>query len=467
MIDDNGPAVARFEPPGARARVGAARRDITPPVGIRARNWGAARTDRSTGVHRPILANALCIVESDGAARYLVALDLIGLHLGPDRAIRTRVLAALGIDEDRLLLHCVHTHAGPSVDTDEAGLDGGELIAPYVESLIDGIIQACRAARDAAVDCTITWGYGHCDLAGNRDLPTATRDLCGFNPALPADDTVAVGRVADESGRIVATIVNYACHATTLAWQNSLLSPDYVGAAREIVEDALGGVCLFLQGASGELGPKRQYTGDTAVADENGRCLGHAALAAIGAMPPPGSALAFTGAVESGAPLGTWEAAPADPDTTLAFARTNVPVPLKPEMTADEVAHRWPHIDPNAAEERARRAERLRAGYAGRVTAEHPVWVWRIGDGIVVAQPGEAYSLLQRELRRRHPDQVVAVLNLTNAPSAGYVPEADAYDHDRYQVWQTLYDRGALESIIEGADNAISTLAPERTDTSV
>lgn len=59
------------------------------------------------------------------------------------------------------------------------------------------------------------------------------------------------------------------------------------------------------------------------------------------------------------------------------------------------------------------------------------------------------------------------MLNLTNGPSAGYVPEANAYDHDRYHVWQTLYDRGALESIIEGTDNAISTLAPERTDTSV
>lgn len=231
------------------------------------------------------------------------------------------------------------------LEVDESGLDSGELIAPYVESLIDGIIAACRSARDAATDCTVAWGYGHCDLAGNRDLPTATRDLCGFNPAIAADDVIAVGRISDRSGHVVATVVNYACHATTLAWQNSLISRDYIGAAREVVENALGEVCLFLQGASGELGPKRQYTGDVTVADENGRCLGYAALAATGAMPPSGSALAFTEAVECGAPLGTWETVPADPDTTLAFARTDVSVPVKPEMTADEVAHRWPQID--------------------------------------------------------------------------------------------------------------------------
>jgi hypothetical protein len=29
---------------------------------------------------------------------------------------------------------------------------------------------------------------------------------------------VLVGRVCDDGGRIVATIVNYACHPTTLAW---------------------------------------------------------------------------------------------------------------------------------------------------------------------------------------------------------------------------------------------------------
>jgi len=467
VTDSQQPVVTRYQPPGAHARIGAARRDITPPVGIRARNWGAARTDLATGIHRPILVNALCIVEHDDTARFLVTLDLIGLHHGPDRMIRPRILAALGIEEDRLLLHCVHTHAGPSVDTDEAALDGGSLIADYIDAVVGGIIAACRSSRDAAQDCTITWGYGHCDLAGNRDLPTPVRDLCGFNPALEADDTVAVGRIADSDGHVIAVLVNYACHATTLAWQNSLISSDYVGAARETVEQAVGGVCLFLQGASGELGPKRQYTGDVSIADANGRCLGYAALATLGAMPPPGHELNFTGTVESGAPLATWDSVVAEFDPTEAFARIDVPVQLKPEMSADEIAHRWPGIDPIAAEERARRAQRLRVTYAGRGTAHHPVWLWRLGDGIIVAQPGEAYSLLQRELRRRHPNRVLLVMNLTNAPGAMYIPPAAAYDHDRYQVWQTLYDRGALEAIIGHADGAISDLARERTSPSV
>ena len=33
------------------------------------------------------------------------------------------------------------------------------------------------------------------------------------------------------------------------------ISPDYIGAAREILEDTYGGTSIFLQGASGDTGP--------------------------------------------------------------------------------------------------------------------------------------------------------------------------------------------------------------------
>ena len=41
--------------------------------------------------------------------------------------------------------------------------------------------------------------------------------------------TLTVARVSDARRKVVATIVNYACHPTTLAWDNALISPDFVG----------------------------------------------------------------------------------------------------------------------------------------------------------------------------------------------------------------------------------------------
>ena len=62
--------------------------------------------------------------------------------------------------------------------------------------------------------------------------------------------------ITDCNRRLLGTIVNYACHPTTLAWQNTLISPDYVGALRQAVEEQTGAPCVFLQGASGDLGPR-------------------------------------------------------------------------------------------------------------------------------------------------------------------------------------------------------------------
>src|SRR5207244_4306015 len=103
---------------------------------------------------------------------------------------------------------------------------------------------------------------------------------------------LVVGRVTGVNGNVVATLVNYACHPTTLAWDNLLLSPDFPGAMREVLERQFSGApCIFLQGASGELAPREQYTGETAIADAHGRQLAYAALAVLEGMLPPSTGL--------------------------------------------------------------------------------------------------------------------------------------------------------------------------------
>ena len=47
--------------PQSRCRAGVARCDITPPIGIYHRMWGAALQDQATGVHRPLEATLLWI----------------------------------------------------------------------------------------------------------------------------------------------------------------------------------------------------------------------------------------------------------------------------------------------------------------------------------------------------------------------------------------------------------------------
>ncbi len=312
---------------GARAaRYNPSRRHLCPHVGRRDPRLRRRRPPSAYG-DRPRAA-----LDGSGRPRLLVGLDIALLGDLGGTSDEERVLApvrdALGLEPGELLVNCSHTHSAPWAAMSRSHMPGGELIGPYLDQLSRAILEAGEEALAGIAPATLTWATGRCDLARNRDLPDPSSDdgriVCGFNPVAAADDTLVVGRVtADDDGRVLGTIVNYACHPTTLAWENTLISPDYIGAMRELVEEHTGGApCLFLHGASGELGPAHQYVGDPSVADQHGRRLGFSALAALEGMLPAGRALRYEGLVESGAPLAVWLPAPFEPSRVLSGGRS-------------------------------------------------------------------------------------------------------------------------------------------------
>jgi hypothetical protein len=407
-------------------------------------------------VHRPLTLTALAFFgDGDEHPFVLVAAD-IGWWKSPEDGAHALagVVEAAGGDPARALVHLSHTHAGPSATL----LDGDPASVEYLDQVRAAAAEAAREAVRAAQPAVLATAVGRCSLAANRDFSTGDRFVVAFNPDVTADDTVVVGRITTENGELLATLVNYACHPTTLAWQNTLISPDFVGGAREVVEAATGAPCVFLQGASGELAPRHEYVGDIAVADRHGRSLGHAAMSALEAMPPPGSALTFAGVVESGAALGMWEPKPYRPPSRTAAARIEVELRLRPLATLEELEEQWRGIDPISLTERLRRARVVRAFYGGRSTYLFPVWIWQLGECLAVGVAGEAYSQLQLELRSRHPEHRIFVLGVTNTELSAYLPDEQAYDRDVYQAWQTPYARGSLEQLIEAVDEALSAV---------
>lgn len=335
------------------------------------------------------------------------------------------------------------------------------LAARYLDDLAAAAVSAGRQALAGLAPATIAWATGRCTLARDRELDLDGRAVVGLNPRVLADDTVLVGRVSAADGSSLVTLVNYACHPTTLAWQNRLVSPDYVGAMRETVEAATGAPCAFLQGASGELAPGEQYTGNVEVADRHGRNLGYAVLSTLAGLPPAGTDLRLEDVVESGAPLAVWRPAPSTPSGRLGVRTSEVELAVRPLPTIADLEREWAGIDERSRAERLRRARDLRDGYIHGPTVTHRVWAWRLGDALVVAQPGEAYSHLQRRLRARFPERPVVVLNLTNGPGFVYLPTDDAYRRGAYQSWQTPLVPGALERVEVAAAAALDGLVEE------
>ncbi len=449
--------------PSFEGKIGVARRDITPPVGIYSRMWGCAEHDVAEGIHRRLAVTAVALqAPGGGQPLVLVEMDLGWWRRAEDEwFIRGPALEALALDPSRLMLHTTHTHSGPSTSLDAGGKPGGEKVEAYLCHVREMVIRASREAIDTATSATLCWTTGRCDLAANRDLPHPHGKgvLCGFNPDGPADDTVLIGRITADSGETLATIVNYACHPTTLGGANRLISPDYVGAMRETIQDATGRApCVFLQGASGELGPRRGFEADPAVADLNGRQLGYAVLSALAGMLPPGRALAFHGEQPSGAPLGIWQTVPVSSgdckvSTVCEALQLSVDLPLRTDLpSAEQLAEQLDNCDDRVARERLERAyqRRLSLDTINTDTGERlalPVWGWRLGEALMLGTPAEAYSLLQVELRRRFPGRAIAVINLVNG-QAGYLPPADVYPSGAYQVEASLFSPGCLEETL-------------------
>jgi len=448
--------------PSFTGLIGVGREDITPPIGIYARNWGAAEHDVAEGIHRPLTATALTLqAQPQDSPLALVVLDLGWWKTLEDEwHIRGGLIEALSLDPARVMVHLTHTHSGPGICRDDRDKPGGSLVAPYLDRVRESVIRATRQALAARAPATLTWSQGKCDLAQNRDLPDPEKDriICGFNPSGKADDTLLVGRVTSDSGTIQATLVNYACHPVTLAWQNRLISPDFVGALREVLEAHTGNApCLFLQGASGELAPREQYTGDTTVADAHGRQLAFGTLATLEGMLPHQTKLEYSGAVESGAPLAIWGHAPQSPPQTLKAILLEAELPLKEMPSVVEIEQELQQCQDRVLAERLLRKRRVRQIVGEGPSTKMSVWIWRVGDAFLVGHPNEAYSWLQTQLRQRFPKQPVAVMNLVNG-SCGYLPLPDLYDRDIYQVWQSPFDRGSLEQTYKAAEQAIEQL---------
>src|SRR3954447_5785212 len=134
--------------PQPRCRAGAARADITPPVGIYHRMWGAAVHDRATGVHRPLLATLLWLEPPDGPiadkAQLVVAVDLCLLDGADMQRVREAVGTRIGIGPAQVQIALSHTHGSGWMSRSRVHLPGGELIGPYLEQLPGLIADAAQ-----------------------------------------------------------------------------------------------------------------------------------------------------------------------------------------------------------------------------------------------------------------------------------------------------------------------------------
>jgi len=233
--------------------VGVATADITPPLGMPMRGY-ASRKELSNGIWDPLYAKS--IVLDDGNKRVcLVVLDLIG---PPPKEVceRIRKKAEKELQISTILFLAIHTHAGPDLKPDLPSKEN-----PWLPQLEKNIYEVIYNAAVSKIPATVETGYGSADISYDRRVvnPDGTVEMLWRNPErkenTPVDQTVGVTGFKAMDGKWIAILVHHACHPVIFEGSNLKYSAEFPGFMRKYVEQRLGGTCIYLQGACGEINP--------------------------------------------------------------------------------------------------------------------------------------------------------------------------------------------------------------------
>lgn len=200
--------------------------------------FGGPASRPALAVHDDVWARSL-ILDYDGTTIIFVALDLIGYSIDQVYVVREEIEDEYGIKADNVIIATTHTHSGP----DTLGLWTGTIPGvnwPYMEyirgQIVECIVQAYQNMEKARLRFASTSVPGL--MKNSRDQGRVYPDLEVMN-------------VEDRRGDTIATMINYAGHPEVL-WSNNLeITSDYVGYLRDKVEEELGGVAIFFNGALG------------------------------------------------------------------------------------------------------------------------------------------------------------------------------------------------------------------------
>lgn len=237
---------------------GVAVEDITPPVGGKMAGYSARGSNVSTGVHDPLMAKAL-VLKDDDTALAIVTMDLGGLPAEVVDGAKQRIAGQAGIDQVMLLVS--HTHSGPDGTPDFPSAE-----KPYIKDLENKIVAAVVAAKSSLAPVKYGAGKGRAAEGHNRRKvnPDGSVEMRWANhervPTEPVDHSVGVLRFEKADGAPLATLVNFTCHSVVLGPENLEISADYPGVLQRTVEKELGGACMFIQGACGDINPYMDKT---------------------------------------------------------------------------------------------------------------------------------------------------------------------------------------------------------------
>ncbi len=232
-------------------KAGAAMRNITPKTLIPI-SGGMGTPEMPTGKKGELTVRAFVLEK--GATKFaIVSVDNIGwpAYLGD----RSRKLIR-GIAPENVLIGATHAHSCPDAYgfTDEKGNTGADL--KYLDWCVTQIAEAVNEAVSNLEPASLRTAVGEAKgkIAYNYYADKLYDPRCGIIQAIATS--------GKNSGKPIATLVNYAIHPEILGTGRKLISPDLCGPLYDRIESKVGGMAIFMNSAQGGM-----VTADTRLAN--------------------------------------------------------------------------------------------------------------------------------------------------------------------------------------------------------
>lgn len=436
---------------------GASVLDITSPVGVEMGGYGA-RKGVSSGIHD--LLNVRTLVLDDGKTKLVVAIcDFVGV--GPKIVEHARDIIAreLGIPAECVCIAATHTHSGPLTVRTGDGLDYSTVTA----AKIAGSVRVALAnMRQVSLK------------VGATEVATISQNR--RDPDGPIETVLKVLLAAPHGGaEPVATLINYACHATVLEHDNMEYSADFPGVAAALVEHAVGGKAIYMQGTCGDINPAWMRH-DFEEIRRVGGIVGAAATRTA-------HELRALGEEQSVINLSWSETLPVAPapgtvlkDISLGAARTFLDLPRKALPDLPEIEREMAELEaklkalgpddikgsrairPRLNQLRIDRVTKTRFPAGSGETQRVEVQAFRISpQAAVVMLPGEFFVQTGKEIERRAGLEHVFICAYAN-DYAGYFAPANEFPCAGYEVGSTRFVPEAEAMIADAAQSLLATL---------
>ncbi len=433
-------------------KIGLGETIITPRENLQMHGFGLSQV--ATGVHDDLHSRCMIVQDASGNTAVILSVSIVELEKREtgDR-VRNDVAKATGIPKEAIMLSCTHTHSGPYVEK-----------APqsYQDFFVEQIAKSAEMALKDLSPGRIGVRTGvQLEVGRNR-----RRLLYG---GLHPDPELAVLRIEDMYGELRGVIFNYGCHPATLDWRNTLYSEDWPYYAIKGIKEEIGDdkwVC-FLQGAQGDIN-----TGYDSL------------LSAIGVYMPVRdySYIKYKGKQMAESVLDILPNITTDNDFTVNIISEFHNLPLRREfpVTLEEAEKNLIQAEKELAEIKvkpeykgSRKLDKYRVNaysakqtlelaqnfYSGNIPKNESIefQVFRLGDIILFALPGEVFSEIALAVKKASPFKYTFGVGVTNGYYA-YMPTKEEFIDGDYEVDGSKYSPETADIFVENMAGIIKKL---------